>query len=83
MAESASFTVDFRVATRKNGASLRLLADGQDLTGEIPVPNTGSVQDYVAVSVPAVELEPGAHILRLEVIVGGFNINWFAFHKEN
>ena len=48
----------------------------QDVSGTVDVPSTGGWQSWTTVTVPAVELEAGVQVMRLEMLATLFNLNW-------
>jgi beta-glucanase (GH16 family) len=73
---SANYTIDVRVASLPGGGSFRIEFGGVDVTGEVSVPQTGNWQSWTTLSVP-VTLEAGVQTMRMVVVNGGFNLNWF------
>ena len=64
VAQAGSYRLDLRVACAANGARVRVLLDGNDITGAISVPNTGA-WDSLTTLTKDVVLPQGEHILRL------------------
>lgn len=77
VAQAGRYRLDVRVASATGGGSLRLALNGADLTTSIALPNTGGWQTWQTVSFDGVQLAAGAQALRLSVLTGGFNVNWF------
>ncbi|MEU6597614.1 DUF5010 domain-containing protein [Streptomyces flaveolus] len=67
-----------RVATPNSTAQLRFVIDG--VAGPtVTVPTTGDWHAYQTVDAGTFSFEPGAaHTVRLEVLHGGFNLNWWS-----
>lgn len=76
VAETATYTLDIRVAGRDAGGAVRLFADGVDKTGLIEFEATGDWQDYQTVTSEEFTLTAGTHVIRLLVVVSNFNLNW-------
>jgi arabinoxylan arabinofuranohydrolase len=75
VASAGIYSLDLRVASAsQNGSSIRVEFDGTDVTGAIPIPNTGGWQIYTTVS-HDVNLTKGEQIMRLMMGDGAFNIN--------
>jgi hypothetical protein len=74
-----TYDVNYRVASAGGGGELKLIlidaADSSDLH-TVNVPETGGWQSWQTVSESA-NLPSGNFILRLEIIDGVFNVNWF------
>jgi hypothetical protein len=59
-------TYDFAIrASADNPGSFHLEVDGVNVTGSVPVPNTGSLNNYVWVTKTGVNLTAGQHVLKL------------------
>ncbi len=74
---SGSYQLDTRVASLAGG-SFHLEFDGANVTGTVPVPNTGGWQSWQTVS-KTVTLSAGQHVMRFVIDQKEFNINKFAF----
>ncbi len=79
--EPGAYNLRLRVAGASAG-SVQVLADdnnlttnGVDLTGPWALPNTGGAQTWQTVT-RSVFLAPGRQKLRINVLAGGFNLNW-------
>lgn len=78
VATTDSYDFTFRVASGDvDGGSIMLEVDDVDVTGTIVVANTGDWQSWTNVSVNGINLTQGQHIIRLNVINGGVNLNYF------
>lgn len=73
------FEIEFKVASSVGGASFRLEIDDEDVTGPITVDGTGDWYDWVIITVKDIEISEGRHKVKLYVIDGEFNIDWFRF----
>lgn len=72
--QAGMYNLRLRVAGPTAG-SVRVLAAGADLTGDWMLPNTGGAQVWQTVG-QSVFLTPGQQKLRINVLAGGFNLNW-------
>jgi hypothetical protein len=77
-----------RVSSAGAGGTMRVELDGQDLTGPMSVPNTGSFSKYVNISKSSLTLPAGTHILRLRFLTAGAsgsagNVNWLKFSPRS
>lgn len=79
--ETSKYTVTFNAATDNDNASFQLLIDGQEVTGEISVPNTGSFSKYNTFKIRTKEIPAGDHTLQLKVINDWFDIDYMSFEK--
>ena len=77
VSEPGLYNLALRVAGTSAG-SVQVLAggiNGTNLTGVWTVPATGGAQTWTTIS-NTVFLTPGQQILHLDVLSGGFNLNW-------
>lgn len=77
IASAGFYTFTVRYATPSNGRSVRFELNGVDVTGAIALPNTGGYQVWSSVTSAPVELPAGQHTLRLVLISGNTNLNFF------
>ncbi|MEQ8469797.1 MAG: DUF5010 C-terminal domain-containing protein [Marinoscillum sp.] len=78
-ASASNFDISVRVASANGNGSMRVEVDGNDVTGSIPVPNTGGWQVYQTLTVEDVAISPGNHTLRVYFISAGINLNYLEF----
>ena len=76
IAETGTYRLNLRAASESAGGTVRLLVDGESATGNIALSSTGNWQKYSTFDVPVVSLTAGQRVIRLEVVAGGFNLNW-------
>ena len=77
VSEPGLYNLALRVAGTSAG-SVQVLAggiNGTNLTGTWAVPATGGAQTWTTIS-NTVFLTPGQQVLHLDVLSGGFNLNW-------
>jgi len=75
--EPGFYNLALRVASPSPG-SLQVLAggiNGTNLTGAWTIPATGGAQTWTTIS-NVVFLTPGQQVLHLDILAGGFNLNW-------
>ncbi|WP_167608031.1 carbohydrate-binding protein [Maribellus sediminis] len=68
------FEITYRIASPNNGGSFNILVNDK-VVDQVDVPNTGSWQVWQSV-VRNITLAPGKQYLKIDVINGGFNINY-------
>lgn len=73
------FNIEFKVASAVDGGQFRLEIDDEDVTGPIAVKNTGGWYEWKVLTKRNVKISKGHHKVRLYVIEGGFNIDYFTF----
>lgn len=80
VAGATTYVATFRVASANTGATFHLEdKDGNNLTGPISVPNTGSWTTWANVS-KNVTLPAGQQVLKIVEDTGGFNLNYILFN---
>jgi beta-glucosidase len=79
---SAIYRVSVRVASPDGEGKLRVRLDGAVL-GTVTVPKTGGWQNWQTIALPNVPIVGGigSRALRLEVLEGGFNLNWIQLDR--
>ena len=76
--ETGEYTIRARVATRIDVANIRLSVDGEDKTGDVPVPNTGGFTNFENILLAkGVALTQGVHQVRLDILGGAFTVDNF------
>lgn len=81
---TGTYAFEARVANIGTGAKFRVEVDGVDRTGPISVPDTGDWQAWQTLSVPGIQLNAGARVIRIvftSITSRGAagNFNWFRF----
>ncbi len=74
--ESGVYDFAPAVATVPGFGKIKLLVDGEDISGWRPVTSTGSFQFWRAIDIPGIELEAGIHILRVEAESDSDKTGW-------
>ncbi|MFD1849339.1 carbohydrate-binding protein [Oceanobacillus bengalensis] len=81
--ESGGYDVSLRVATSEEDARVRLwLDDDTDLTGVVPVPNTGGSDQWENIFIDGVSLPEGNHTIKVEVVQGEFDFASMSVNKR-
>ena len=80
VATAGQYTLYLRATTPFDGRRLHVEVDGNNVTGTINVPNTGSWQSWQTLSVPGT-LAAGQHVMRLVGDEGQVNVNWMDFYE--
>jgi len=76
VSQTRFYDITVRASAAVNNASFRLLLDGVQLGAITQVPNTGNINTYQNLSIPAVLMTQGNHTLRLEIVNGGANYDY-------
>jgi hypothetical protein len=77
------YWVETRLASATGGGSFRYEWDGRNVSGSIPIPNTGGDQNFLTLKTGLITLTSGTHTLRLafnaigQASLGSFN--WIQF----
>ena len=77
------YDIEFRLAALESAGKFHLEVDGVDVTGPIAAPVTGGWQAWVTVSVSALNISSGNHLLRFFVDKAGFNLNHLVFSSHS
>jgi alpha-N-arabinofuranosidase len=72
---AGAYLLSARVASPHSGKALRFMLNGQALTGQLGVPNTGGWQKWQTIT-QTVNLPAGTHRLTVVAVTNGFNLNW-------
>jgi len=72
------YTLDLRVASTNNTGKLNVLINGETITSE-NIPNTEDWDIFTTITTQEFLLEAGPQLLKFDIEVGLFNINWFEF----
>src|SRR6266850_2361961 len=76
---TGQYFVETRVASDKTGGSFYYQWNGLNVSGSIPIPNTGSTQNFLTLKTGPITLTAGTHTLRLvfnaigQASLGSFN----------
>jgi fibronectin type 3 domain-containing protein/regulation of enolase protein 1 (concanavalin A-like superfamily) len=70
------YNLSLRYAAANAGCAVDITGNGHDRTGAWALPSTGSSSTWATVSQPVL-LEPGRQIMRVSVVSGSVNLNWF------
>jgi hypothetical protein len=76
VAADGTYQALVRVATPNSGRRFHIEVDGNDATGPVTIPWTGSFQTWVNVPV-SLPLTAGPHVLRFVADIGQFNLNYY------
>ena len=76
---TAAYIVELRVASASAGGTVNLMS-GSTVLATITIPATGGWQTWTTVLCPLpINLAAGNQTIRLNVVSGGWNINWMRF----
>lgn len=73
---AGSYTASYRVASMSGGGILQIASEQGAAFGSVDVNATNGWQNWTTVS-HQVQLSEGEQIIKLQVLAGGFNLNWF------
>lgn len=77
VASTGTYVLDLRIASTTANGQLNVIVDGQ-YNQTIGFPLTNGWQNWQT-STKNINLTAGLHTIRLQVVTGGFNLNWFNF----
>ena len=75
------YTIQARIASPSGGASFHIEMNGVNISGSIPVPNTGGWQTWQTVTVNTPALSAGLKVMRIVMETSGFNVDYVTFVK--
>ena len=78
---TGSYNINFRVATRNNGASMQLRVNGNNVA-TVNIGNTGNWQNWTTSS-RNINLSAGVQTIRMTSLGNGYNINWFELESDS
>lgn len=78
---SGSYTINLRYAAPKANSKIMLAVDGKELN-TVELKRTGNHHKYSNLTTDLGKLNKGKHTLRLNIVVGSFNVNWFELNKK-
>ncbi|WP_159779417.1 carbohydrate-binding protein [Flavobacterium sp. 9AF] len=76
-----NYTFELRIASMSANGQLNVFVDGQ-YNQTLSMPLTNGWQNWETI-IKSINLSSGLHTVRLEVVTGGFNLNWFKLTKPN
>lgn len=79
VATAGTYTFQARLATAATGNTFHVEVDGYNISGSIPVPNSGGWQVWETVSFTTPTISAGQHVIRFYEETGGYNINYINF----
>lgn len=71
------------VSSGADNSSIRLLMDGVDISGSIPIPNGGSWNAYTPLSGTTTALSSGQHVLRVQIEGAYCNLDWISLSLQD
>ena len=63
-------------AAGASGGTIRAWFDAVNKTGTMTISNTGGWQTWTDVTKSAIPLSAGQQIMKIEMLSGGYNLNW-------
>ncbi len=87
VAENGVYTVEIPVASKGQGGTFQIEIDGNDVSGPITIPDTGSWQKLVLLRHEGVELKKGTFKMKVNMTEGGpgggiGDIDYYKFVKQ-
>ena len=79
VAATGNYTFETRLASATGGNTFHFEVDGVNKTGPIPIPNTGSAQNFQFVRVENISLDSGQRNVRLVIDGNGHNTGSFDY----
>ncbi len=79
---TASYQLSARVASQPGGGMFTVWVDGTQRGAAVNVPPTGGWQAWRTLVLDLGSLPAGDHSLRVQVLAGGFNLNWYNIEQQ-
>ena len=73
---SGTYNIGFRTAATSTAGVISLQVDGNTFAGPVSLPNTGAWQTWATTTVSNIALTAGQHVITLQIVTGGFNLNY-------
>ncbi|MBN2201367.1 carbohydrate-binding protein, partial [bacterium] len=83
VAFAGTYTLRVRTASQGDGGGFRIRFGSRDVTGVRTFLPTGGWQAWTWVDIPGVSLDAGRQVMRVEMTLSNFNINYFQFIRES
>lgn len=77
--KTGRYNLYIRTAAAEPGGKLLFSINGIPVTPEVALPGTGGDQQWQTTTIDKVPLTAGENVIRLDIINGGFNLNYFSF----
>ncbi len=81
--EPGPFNLAIRTASQNGGGTFELLFNGQNRTGTITLPNTGSWTTFTSHMVDNIDIRESDTLMRVNILSGEFNLGRFIFSKPS
>jgi hypothetical protein len=81
VATTGTYNVDFRYAANQTGGKLVMNLDGLLISPYpyITIPTSGGWQSWQTLTVPNIQMTAGKHILQIQFLSSGYNLNYMLF----
>ncbi len=80
ISQAGSYNIDVRYASNQTGGKLVFKLDGNIISSIIDVPTTGGWQNWQTMTLQNIQLPAGKHLLQIQFLAPGFNLNYFMFN---
>jgi|GEM_PF-412606 len=78
--QAGTYDLILRTASQADGKALHVEIDGVNVTGSIPVPNSGGYQNWQTILIPSITLAVGTKVIRIYFDANDINLNYFSFN---
>lgn len=76
---TGKYEMTARTASGTSGGRIAILMDGVSAAPSTTIPNSGGYQQWKKVELGETNLQAGTHIMRVEIVTGGFNLSIIEF----
>ena len=74
-----TYDAEIRIASINSAGKLKILYNGEDRTGVISVPSTGSWSKFKSIYLDNIQLKESDTLMRVEIVNGDFNLGRFVW----
>jgi len=82
ISKEGSYNIDVRYASDQAGGKFVFKLDGNLISSIIDVPATGGWQNWQTMTLQNISLQAGKHLLQIQFLAPGFNLNYFLFNAN-
>lgn len=77
--QSGTYQITLRTAANASGGNVQIKIDNSSFSNTVSIPSTGGWQTWGNVLLNNINLTAGTHTITLNMVTGGFNLNYLKF----
>jgi endoglucanase len=82
IAQASSYDIDIRYASNQSGGKFVIRLDDNIISSIIDIPVSGGWQNWQTLTLPNIQLPAGTHLMEIQFLSGGYNLNYFLFNQS-